>query len=75
MPRLSGQHRVIAPDMLGFGYTEAGAVRFDLDRWVASASIYSTQSLTRWPSSAIPTAEPWGCGWRWLTRTGLAGWC
>jgi len=33
MPRLAGEYRLIAPDMLGFGYTEAGAVRFDLARW------------------------------------------
>ncbi len=34
IPRLSESHRVVAPDMIGFGYTEAGPVGFDLDRWV-----------------------------------------
>lgn len=35
IPRLQDEHRVIAPDMIGFGYTEAGEVGFDMDRWVA----------------------------------------
>ena len=34
MPRMADKHRLIAPDMLGFGYTDAGVVQFDLDRWV-----------------------------------------
>jgi len=36
MPELAKKHRVIAPDMLGFGYTERPADnRYGLDRWVA----------------------------------------
>jgi 2-hydroxymuconate-semialdehyde hydrolase len=35
IPRLQDNHRMIAPDMLGFGYTEADDVRFDLERWVS----------------------------------------
>ncbi|MET8947906.1 alpha/beta fold hydrolase [Streptomyces sp. NPDC004542] len=34
IPTLAERHRVIAPDMVGFGYTEAPVVRFDLDLWV-----------------------------------------
>ena len=34
MPRLAEHHRVIAPDMIGFGYTEASDLQFDLSRWV-----------------------------------------
>lgn len=38
MPALSKARRVIAPDMLGFGYTERPAgVRYNLDAWVAHA--------------------------------------
>lgn len=35
IPKLSENHRVIAPDMLGFGYTScAPDLRLDLDAWV-----------------------------------------
>lgn len=35
LPALAEQHRVLAPDVLGFGYTERPAgVRYDLDTWV-----------------------------------------
>lgn len=34
LPELQDSHRLVAPDMAGFGYTEAGEVSFDLDRWV-----------------------------------------
>ena len=38
MPALSKARRVIAPDMLGFGYTERPAgIRYNLDAWVAHA--------------------------------------
>ena len=38
MPALSKARRVIAPDMLGFGYTERPAgIRYNLDTWVAHA--------------------------------------
>ena len=33
-PRFAEHHRVIAPDMIGFGYTEAPDLKFDLSRWV-----------------------------------------
>lgn len=32
--RLQGSYRLIAPDMAGFGYTEAPRAEFDLDVWV-----------------------------------------
>ena len=34
IPDLSEDHRVVAPDMIGFGYTEAPTVAFDLDAWL-----------------------------------------
>ncbi|GAA4113112.1 alpha/beta hydrolase [Nocardioides fonticola] len=34
IPELAHRRRVIAPDMVGFGYTDAPTVGFDLDRWV-----------------------------------------
>ena len=34
MPRFAEHHRVVAPDMIGFGYTEASDLKFDLSRWV-----------------------------------------
>ena len=34
IPELARDHRVIAPDMIGFGYTEAPSVGFDLDAWL-----------------------------------------
>lgn len=34
LPRLEDDYRVVAPDMIGFGYTEAGEVGFDMGRWV-----------------------------------------
>ena len=38
MPELAGQARVIAPDMVGFGFTERPAgQRYDMDAWVAQA--------------------------------------
>ena len=38
LPDLARERRVIAPDMLGFGYTERPAgVRYGLDAWVAHA--------------------------------------
>lgn len=38
IPALSKARRVIAPDMVGFGYTERPAgIRYDLDTWVAHA--------------------------------------
>ena len=38
MPRLATRFRVIAPDMVGFGFTERPAgVRYDLDTWVGHA--------------------------------------
>lgn len=38
MPVLARQARVIAPDMVGFGYTERPAgQRYDMDAWVAQA--------------------------------------
>lgn len=38
MPALSERLRVIAPDMVGFGFSERPAdVRYDLDTWVAQA--------------------------------------
>ncbi|WP_431275875.1 alpha/beta fold hydrolase [Variovorax ureilyticus] len=38
MPVLARQARVIAPDMVGFGYTERPAgQRYDMDTWVAQA--------------------------------------
>lgn len=32
--QLEGSYRLIAPDMVGFGYTDAPRVEFDLDVWV-----------------------------------------
>ncbi len=38
MPELAKRARVIAPDMVGFGFTERPAgVRYDMDTWVAQA--------------------------------------
>lgn len=38
MPRLATRFRVVAPDMVGFGYTERPAdVRYGLDTWVGHA--------------------------------------
>lgn len=38
MPRLATRFRVVAPDMVGFGYTERPTeVRYDLDTWVRHA--------------------------------------
>ena len=38
MPELAKQSRVIAPDMVGFGFTERPpAQRYDMDQWVAQA--------------------------------------
>jgi 2-hydroxymuconate-semialdehyde hydrolase len=38
IPELAKQFRVIAPDLLGFGYTERPAgVRYDMDTWVRHA--------------------------------------
>ncbi len=38
MPRLATRFRVIAPDMVGFGFTERPTgVRYDLDTWVGHA--------------------------------------
>ena len=38
MPELARQARVIAPDMVGFGYTERPTgQRYDMDAWVAQA--------------------------------------
>jgi 2-hydroxymuconate-semialdehyde hydrolase len=39
MPELATQARVIAPDMVGFGYTERrpAGQRYDMDAWVAQA--------------------------------------
>ena len=38
MPELAKRSRVIAPDMVGFGYTERPAgQRYDMDTWVAQA--------------------------------------
>ena len=38
MPELAKQARVIAPDMVGFGYTDRPAgQRYDMDTWVAQA--------------------------------------
>lgn len=35
IPVLAARHRVVAPDMVGFGYTERPAgVRYDMDTWV-----------------------------------------
>lgn len=34
LPKLAERGRIIAPDMMGFGYTEAPKVEFDLDVWV-----------------------------------------
>src|SRR5215471_2955553 len=34
LPLLSTGYRVIAPDMIGFGYTQADEVVFDIDRWL-----------------------------------------
>lgn len=35
IPALAARHRVIAPDMVGFGYSERPAgVRYDMDTWV-----------------------------------------
>ncbi|NMM14517.1 MAG: alpha/beta fold hydrolase [Rhodoferax sp.] len=38
IPALAGQRRVIAPDMVGFGFSERPAgIRYNLDTWVAQA--------------------------------------
>lgn len=38
LPELSKSRRVIAPDMVGFGFTERPAgIRYDMDTWVAQA--------------------------------------
>ena len=38
IPELSKSRRVIAPDMVGFGFTERPAgIRYDMDTWVAQA--------------------------------------
>lgn len=34
LPELGRTHRVIAPDMIGFGYTESPEVGFDLEAWL-----------------------------------------
>ena len=42
MPRLATRFRVIAPDMVGFGFTERPTgVRYDLDTWLALQSVRS----------------------------------
>jgi 2-hydroxymuconate-semialdehyde hydrolase len=38
LPRLATRFRVLAPDMVGFGYTERPAdIRYDMDTWVGRA--------------------------------------
>ncbi len=38
IPELSKEFRVIAPDLLGFGYTErSSGIRYDMDTWVGHA--------------------------------------
>lgn len=38
VPKLAEQARVVAPDMVGFGYTDRPAgIRYDLDTWVGQA--------------------------------------
>lgn len=37
LPELSQHYRTIAPDMIGFGYTSADRVEFDLDAWCGQA--------------------------------------
>jgi len=37
LPALAQHFRVIAPDMVGFGYTERAASTYDLDTWVTHA--------------------------------------
>lgn len=34
LPRLAETHRIIAPDMLGFGYTDGPEVKFDIHIWL-----------------------------------------
>jgi 2-hydroxymuconate-semialdehyde hydrolase len=34
IPRLSPDFRVLAPDMIGFGYTDASHVEFSIDQWI-----------------------------------------
>ena len=48
MPELAKQARVIAPDMVGFGFTERPAgQRYDIGLIHADASIYKVPQLTR----------------------------
>jgi 2-hydroxymuconate-semialdehyde hydrolase len=77
MPELARQARVIAPDMVGFGFTDRPAgQRYDMDSWVRQAvglldalgiektDLSATLSVARWP-------------WRWpsATRSACAAWC
>lgn len=38
LPRLDSRFRLIAPDMIGFGYTEAPETAFDMDAWVGQVT-------------------------------------
>jgi 2-hydroxymuconate-semialdehyde hydrolase len=70
LPELATRHRVIAPDVVGSGYTEYAADRvLSLDVWLEHAvSLLDALGLARVSVVATPSAARSGSGLRRCTR-------
>ena len=60
IPALSGSRRVIAPDMVGFGYTDRPAgIEYSMDTWVRQGDIHTFKNLCKYRmSSFLSTKSP-----------------
>jgi 2-hydroxymuconate-semialdehyde hydrolase len=77
MPALARQRRVIAPDMVGFGYSDRPAgIAYSMDTWVQQAlDLIDALDLPRWTWWATASAARWRWPWPSAPRSGCAAWC
>ena len=77
IPALAGSRRVIAPDMVGFGYTDRPAgIEYSMDTWSGRGLISSTPSgSSGCTSSATPSAVPWPWPSQSVPPSGCSAWC
>lgn len=77
IPELAKNRRVVAPDMLGFGYTERPEDNtYNRERWVAHAiGVMDALDLQQVDLVGTPSVAAWPWPWLSSTRNGCAAWC
>jgi pimeloyl-ACP methyl ester carboxylesterase len=74
---LAQSRRVIAPDMVGFGYSDRPpGIAYTMDTWVQQAlDLLDALDLERRTWWATPSAARWRSRWRSARRSACDGWC